>query len=166
MKQGPTIKRGKSKQDIETPWEFFRAAEQRFGGFKWDLAASKQNHKCPNYYDIEDNSLQQDWSKLKNISGQNILLWLNPPFDPVTPWVRKCSEEARKGAEILCLTRASIDANWYWEYVFPYADSYVLMPRLKFVGEANVYPGALMLNHYYKPNGLSNFELERWKWNV
>jgi hypothetical protein len=62
--------------------------------------------------------------------------------------VRKCSEEQRNGAHVFVLHRAAMDAHWYWNWVAPFAISYALCPRLKFVGHKDVYPFPLMLSEY------------------
>lgn len=117
---GPTINRGKGNNNASTPMVFIRPVEEKFGPLAVDLAASSHNAKAPVWIDEKRNSLSPDvgWAVLKG------LLWLNPPFTNITPWARKCAEEVQLGARILLLVPASVGANWYWDWVVPYADVY------------------------------------------
>ena len=99
------------------------------------------------------------------------LLWLNPPYSNITPWVQKCMQETQHGAEILLLVPASVGANWYEYYVHPWADVYSI-GRLKFdncfdrkTGQLvkTQYPKDLLLCHYRNPlqwGGVMQF----WDW--
>ena len=161
---GPTMKRHQSAQDLETPDEFIHAVERKFALFSWDLACRTENCKAPQgiTYPHAD-SLQVDWHKLRNPFDSRLkaLLWLNPPFDPITPWVQKCTAESQLGAEILLLSQASVDSNWFWSYVYPYATVYTI-DRIRFVGQQHVYPKPLILSHYAPGNGFN--PLRRWRW--
>lgn len=155
-KTGAALKRGRSKQTVETPQDFIDAVIKKFGPLVLDLAGSEKNKKAPLVYTKKENSLKQDWCLTKG------LLWLNPPFDPISPWAEKCAKESRRGAEILLLSRASVDSSWYWNYVFPYATSYCLLPRIKFVGHYHTFPAPLMLSHYCEGAGKEALRLWRW----
>jgi phage N-6-adenine-methyltransferase len=127
------------------------AVVARFGPIDVDLAASEHNTKATTFISEATNSLSVSWV----ISGR---LWLNPPFDNITPWAMKCAEESRKGASILFLTPASIGSEWFANYVFPFARVLALRPRLSFDGK-NPYPKDCILSVY--PGGPG---LELWKW--
>lgn len=166
MKTGASLKRHKSSQVIATPWEFIEAVEDQFGPIGFDLAASSgngtiiTNAKADSYFTKEHNSLIQPWDELR-YTLESSLLWLNPPFDPITPWVKKCAEESQKGANILLLSRASLDTNWYWNYINPFAESLILTPRITFEGCKDVYPSPLMLSVY----GIGTpGKITRWRW--
>lgn len=164
---GPTIKRGKSRQDLGTPPEFIAAVEHKFRKLEWDLACTVDNMKAVRGYTYpECDALLQPWHEIRQMlryeDSQQPLLWLNPPFDPITPWVKKCSEEVQLGAEILLLAAASIDSNWFWKYVQPFATVYCI-DRIKFVGQLHVYPKPLMLCHY---SANSSRQLLRWRWTT
>lgn len=153
---GPTIKRGKSEQVVATPWEFIYAVELKFGMLGVDLAATDDNHKAPVWITPERDTFTVDWTYI--LSGG--LGWLNPEFDPMEKWVAKCALEQQRGAEFLVLTPASVGANWFWDYVRPFATSYSI-GRMKFIGHKDQYPKDLLLNHYHSdPNPL----LQRWRW--
>ncbi len=154
MADGPTIRRGKSKQDHPTPWEFIRACEHRFGPIAFDLAASPTNAKAKRFFTKEDDSLVQQWHKIPG------LLWLNPEFDDIAPWARKCHFEASRGARILFLTPASVGSNWFAEHVFKKSLVLALNGRIKFEGMKDPYPKDLILSCYgFTP------DFNIWRWN-
>lgn len=154
----PAQKPGESQQDYGTPRRFLNAVEHRFGPIAWDLAAHERNHVCDLWIGEEQNSLAVRWAT--ELSG---VLWLNPPFDDIAPWARKCAVEARRGARILMLTPASVGANWFWDNVNPHRDALVLTlaPRLTFVGETQPYPKDCILSAY----GFGRVGFHRWKWS-
>jgi phage N-6-adenine-methyltransferase len=161
---GPTIRRGQSEQAVSTPWEFIHAVEPRFGTIQVDLAATAENAKAPLWITPEENSFAVDWHKFND--G---LLWLNPEFDNITPWVRKCAYEAKRGAHILLLCRASVDANWWWDYVYGRAVVYTLTPRIIFEGQTIGYPSPLALCTYNVANLGGYYDprfIYRWHWKT
>jgi phage N-6-adenine-methyltransferase len=158
----PAQKPATSKQDYGTPWEFIDTVEERFGQLEWDLAASADNCVVRNqeggrsaqFFSEQENSLGQDWQR---VGG---LLWLNPPFDNIAKFAKKCVEEANVRTRILLLTPASVDANWYWDFLRPHAIVYALSPRITFVGTEDPYPRGLLLSVF----GFSVTAFGRWRW--
>lgn len=153
MKTGPTINRGGSKQDYSTPADFITAVSHRFGCPAFDLAASVDNKKAPGWFSKQDNSLIQEWHK---IGG---LLWLNPPFNNISPWAKKCDDESRLGARILLLTPASVGSNWFCNHVHRKALVLGLNGRICFDGK-NGFPKDCILSCYGFGVG---FDTWRWK---
>jgi phage N-6-adenine-methyltransferase len=151
---GPSVKRGASKQDYETPQEFIDAVERRFGRITCDLAATKENAKCAAYITPERDTFTVEWHKL---SG---LLWLNPEYKDIRRWVKKCADEAVLGAHIALLIPASVSTNYFADYVYGYSLVMPIRPRLTFVGQPDPYPKDLMLCLY---RGTPGFEPWRWK---
>lgn len=156
MTGGPTIKRFKSQQVVSTPWEFIHAVEKKFGKITVDLAATVENAKAPVFITPQVDTFTQSWRAW--IGGG--LGWLNPEFDPMVKWVRYCAEQQQDGAEFLHLGPASIGANWFWDFVQPYATIYSV-GRMVFEGSKDPYPKDLILSHYC-PN--PSHELQRWRW--
>ena len=156
---GATLNRGESAQDIETPDELIRAVCWKFGRPRIDLAATIDNRKFPQFIGPGEDSLTVDWrTRLNSEIG-----WLNPPFDPIEPWVAKCAEEYQKGAKILLLCRGSIDSNWWWSYIQPNAVVYALTPRVTFVGQKQGYPSPLVLATF-NVLGTPGGPILRWRW--
>lgn len=126
MSTGASFARGQSKQDYATPPDFMHAVIDRFGLLSFDLAASPHNTKNPNYFSIADDSLKQKWHEIRG------LLWLNPPFDNIAPWAKKCREEMAMGAKILFLTPASVGSEWFHHHVHRHALVLGLRGRIAF----------------------------------
>lgn len=168
---GPTIKRGESSGDIWTPWRFANAVVEKFGPLSWDLAATKESCKSGTGHFISpgQDSLTVSWHELDCSLCVNRLFWLNPPYDKLTPWVKKCAAESRLGIEILLLVPMG-GQNWYWDYVEPYADVYSV-GRMVFDNcfdkHGNLvttnYPKDLILAHYYQ--NCTGSRPQRWRWH-
>jgi phage N-6-adenine-methyltransferase len=164
---GPTIQRHKSSGDIWTPQDFRAAVTKRFGEPYFDLACSGDN-MFASYggYTPVDDSLKQSWASIKG------LLWLNPPYANITPWAKKCAQESLEGARILLLVPGSIGANWYWQYVEPFADVYSV-GRMTFdncfdkAGNlvTTAYPKDLIPAHYHNAVEVGEHQkMQRWRW--
>lgn len=154
---GPSINKGKSKQDYGTPMAFIRAVEQRFGPLAFDLAASAENRKAHDYYDEAADSLAQDWTRLEGN------LWLNPPFANIAVWAEKCAlTSLRRRGFILFLTPASVGANWFADHVHRKALVLGLSPRLTFEGTSDPYPKDLILSVY----GYGATGFDTWRWDA
>jgi phage N-6-adenine-methyltransferase len=158
----PKQKPGQSKQDYQTPPEFLAAVKNRLriADFGLDIAASPENAVCSTFYTEEDNALDprcvwacEGWS------------WLNPPYANIEDWVFKAASEARLGAYITMLVPASVGANWWRDFVNPYAYVSFLNGRLKFVGCKDYYPKdcALLL---YTPWEFAGNEIWYWRNSV
>jgi phage N-6-adenine-methyltransferase len=156
-KQKPT----KSEQVVATPDNFIKAITNKFGPISVDLAATNDNKVCENHLgpgSIFTDSLQVAWHKLQG------LLYLNPPFGNIKPWISKCAEEMKKGAQILLLVPASISSKWFAECGYPYASVFALTPRLTFKTHMQVFPKDLMLLYFY--DFASGFKVWNWKEDV
>ena len=66
------------------------------GPFELDVAVSASNAKAPHYYDVTMNGLIRPWS------GR---VWLNPPYDEITPWVDRAISERHACTAIVALAR-------------------------------------------------------------
>jgi phage N-6-adenine-methyltransferase len=95
-------------QSIETPQSFFEAVEEYFNiSFKYDMAASEENAKCLRYYTKEQDALNSTWP-------DGGWCWLNPPFNNLTSWVKKCYQQSKEGnnqAQIISIWPLSSDIN-------------------------------------------------------
>jgi phage N-6-adenine-methyltransferase len=152
---GPSVKRHRSKQDYETPAEFIAACVKRFGLITFDLAATAANAKAPRHFDLEQDSLRQDW---REKSGT---LWLNPPFADIRPWAAKCSGARNRTDWILLLTPGSIGTDWFAEHVQGKAIVLGLSPRITFVGSDDPYPKDLILSCF----GFGVHGFDTWRWD-
>lgn len=154
-----------SRQDYATPRDFMDAVVARFGDVGFDLAASRTNTKAQFYCQAPDDpdewfmrrdAFAQDWNEIAETHG---LLWLNPPFADIAPWVRKCA--ASKGATILLLVPAAVGSNWFRDHVAGIADVSLLNGRLCFDGKG-LYPKDCMLARY-APDAAGRIDVWTWK---
>ncbi len=155
----PIQKPGKSKQDYCTPPTFIKALERKLGivGFSIDLAASKENAICPQFYSEKDDSLMQPWFRGTQWG------FCNPPFLNILPWVTKANvESAIHGTQVAMLVPASVGSNWWLDEVHDAAHVLFVSPRLTFVGAEDPYPKdcAILL---YTPIVRGGYECWRWK---
>lgn len=165
-----SISTGKdSKQDYQTPPEFIKAVEARFGKILFDLAASAHNTQHPDYFNEATDSLKQDWAALAKTLHHKPpglgLLWLNPPFANITPWAHKCMIECVKsdfpwGIRIAFLVPASVGSRWFADYVSGEANVFFLTGRLSFDGKAPFMKDCLLA--LYGPR--TGEVMETWDW--
>ncbi len=163
MKNGAVVDgagyhRGASRGDIATPREFVTAVERRYyGRFDFDLAADAHNTVAPSWYDIQQDALRRDWQDLRGKT-----CWCNPPYSDIGPWVRKAAESVQslQHPRIVMLLPAAIGSRWYADWVYPYAVTVVLRPRIVFRGHSHPYPRGLILAVY---DGRRR-HLELWDW--
>lgn len=158
---GPSMRRHRSDQEIETPSDLIVAITDRFGSFTIDLAATYDNTKAAKFFGPKLDSISQDWV---NAIGDGVA-WLNPPFGNIEPWAKKCAETSSLAeglATILLLVPASVGANWFRNFVHGKAQVIALTPRVTFVGHTQAFPKDLMLCVYgarYRPL----FDVWRWR---
>ena len=92
-----------------TPQDFFDKLNMQFD-FNLDPCATAENAKCEKFFTIEDNGLEQDWSKYR--------VFCNPPYGRgLKDWVRKAYEESKKGALVVMLIPARTDTSYWHDYV-------------------------------------------------
>lgn len=130
----------------ETPQDFFEDLNKDYD-FSFDLAASKDNSKCENFFCEEDDSLTKPWHELKGN------LFLNPPYGrELKKWVKKAYEESLKKTDgcIVLLIPARTDTSYWHDFIFGKAQIKFLRGRLKFElnGEAKdsaPFPSAIVI---------------------
>ncbi len=93
-----------------TPPEIFAALNAEFD-FKIDVAASAENALCVNFLTEIDNALLSDWLEYESWRGS--YAWCNCPYSDIGPWVKKVSEEAKKGIGCVMLVMADTSVGWY-----------------------------------------------------
>lgn len=152
----PSQGKDKNAGVYPTPRSFLDVVEREFGPIKFDLAASAENAVAPSYFTEADDSLAQDWSGIEKWA------WLNPPYDHIGRWAKKCALEAVKGASIIMLVPASVGSNWYRDWVEGWATVRFLNGRITFVGHDDPYPKDLMLCIY----GGEKASPKTWNWRV
>ena len=115
-----------NSDEWETPQELFDKLDREFH-FSLDACASDENHKCDNYYTIEDDGLDKIWD-----CGA---IFCNPPYSQIAKWVEKCYREGQKdGTVVVMLIPARTDTRWFHKYVYHRSEIRFLRGRLKFSG--------------------------------
>lgn len=89
------------KDSWRTPPEIFDPLHAKFD-FKFDMAASEENHLLPLYYTKEHSALKARWRKLDGWK------WCNPPYSKPLPWV-KC---AARGRRVVMLLNQDTSTEW------------------------------------------------------
>ena len=110
-----------------TPDDLFQVLNNEFN-FVLDSAADKYNHKCKNYYTVEDNSLTKSW----NFGGS---VFCNPPYGKyISKFVEKAFYESMEiPYPIVLLIPARTDTKWFKNYIFNKAEIRFISGRLKFI---------------------------------
>ena len=158
-----------SKQDYKTQADLMVAIMKRFGPITFDLAAHVANKQSPHYFApctgpegplpfdkdaFGIDAFDHPWAVLSTNhfrrEGFMGLLWLNCEFNDIPTWAARCRDEAKLGANILLLTPASVGANWFSDLIAPYADTYLLKPRLSFIPK-QTYNKDCMISHFVSP---------------
>lgn len=129
------------RMDWETPKELFDHWNKLFD-FNLDVCALPHNAKCKRFFTPEDDGLAQEWAGNR--------CWMNPPYGKdIAKWVKKASEEAKKGALVVALLPARTDTAWFHNYVLPYAQITFLRGRVKFVGGTSGAPFPSIIAAYF-----------------
>ncbi len=134
-----------------TPKRFVHAMVQKFGPIEWDLAANAEHTVAPNFFDIQQDSLAQDWTKCTGLK------YCNMPFDRIGPWVEKAHEWKEKlfpigdAKSLLLLVPGSIDSNWWEEHVHEHCFEWRLKGRVPFYPDKPKwgFPKPLVLLEYH-----------------
>lgn len=106
---------GGGKDDYETDDDFYTICNYEFR-FGLDAAASKYNHKLSNYFNKEDNSLEQSWF----IASNGRSTWLNPPYSRgmVPAFLEKSWEESQVGLTVAVLVHTTTDTKYWDDWVW------------------------------------------------
>lgn len=130
-----------SKSDEwSTPQDFYDKLNEKYN-FVYDLAATEENTKCPDFSSIESESLENSWHMI------NGWCWLNPPYSKCKEFVKKSYEEMELGAKIVMLIPSRTDTKWFHEYIYEKEGVKIefIKGRLKFGTSKNSAPFPSML---------------------
>jgi phage N-6-adenine-methyltransferase len=92
---------------------YFQPWHERFG-FTVDVAAAEHNARCERYYDRETDGLAQSWA------GE--VVWCNPPYSDIAPWVRKAWAEHQAATIVMLLPANRTEQSWWQLMVEPFRD--------------------------------------------
>jgi len=123
------------RMDWGTPPDLFEAVIRIFGDLWLDVAATRENAKCPCYIPEEENGLTKTWSRFP--------CWCNPPYGRgVGAWVDKAIHETAQGECPLAvlLLAARPDTRWFQRAAEAAKIVAFIRGRLRFVGAAHPAP--------------------------
>ncbi len=117
---------GWTTDDWATPQTFVDKLEAEFGPIDLDPCATDATAKAPLYYTKEENGLLQPWGGL---------VFVNPPYSNVKPWVEKAIVECQQGrACSLLLLPNNTDTVWFHDFVLRWCNVRFLRGRIAFLG--------------------------------
>ena len=120
-----------------TPQPFFEDINKEFN-FNLDPCATKDNHKCEEYYTYEENGLTKNWG------GKRV--FCNPPYSKISEWVAKAFYETRNdNTLVVLLIPARTDTRYFHDYIYNRAEIRFVKGRLKFGDGKNPAPFPSML---------------------
>ena len=126
-----------ASEDWATPADLFVELNDVFH-FDLDACASSDNAKCPRFFSLDDNSLDQPWRGT---------VWLNPPYGrKIGEFIKKAYEESCRGATVVCLIPSRTDTAWWHRYV-KHGQVIFLRGRLRFGGASTSapFPSAIVI---------------------
>ncbi len=98
--------------DRATPQKFWESLDSEFN-FTVDAAAASHNAKCERYWTKDDSGLEHDWH------GE--VVWCNPPYSQIEPWVRKAHES--DATVVMLLPANRTEQKWWQRWVEPHRDN-------------------------------------------
>lgn len=135
-----------------TPQPLFNILDNTYH-FTLDPCAEDWNAKCPTYFTVEDNGLEQSWA------GHTV--FMNPPYNRpenackpnctkkicqkrgfhlterlpgINDWIEKAYTEHKKyGITVVSLLPARTDTQWFHKYIYNQFEVYFLKGRVRFV---------------------------------
>ena len=120
-----------------TPQHIFDELNNEFG-FDLDVCANESNHKCNDYYSIEDDGLSKDWS------GRRV--FCNPPYSNIAEWVKKAFYETKNNNTLVVLLIPSrTDTKYFQNYIYNRSEIRFIKGRLKFGNSKNSAPFPSMI---------------------
>lgn len=135
--------------DRETPASVFGPLDVEFG-FTLDVAAARHNAKCKRYFAREPcppeearqpSLFPRVWTGdidalaydgLIQVWDAPEIIWANPPFSGLYPWVQKAHLSAATVVMLLPANRT--EQPWWQEFIEPYRDQGACLPRTRFLG--------------------------------
>lgn len=163
--KGAGYARGASKQNYATPACLIEPVKAMLGikRFAFDFAADRFNAKADDWWTERDDSLvktPQDWLDAVGTGWG----WLNPPFNDITPWARRCRQLQRLGGSVAFLVPASVGANWHRDWVHDKAYVLFLNGRIPFMPDKPTwgYPKDCYLA-LYTPGRHAGYDVWSWR---
>jgi hypothetical protein len=136
----PMLNTGEIDQEIRTPAEIIARVLVAFGGLGIALdpcapTRSEPSFHADRYVREADNGLAIPWVDRT---------FVNPPFDPLEPWLEKAAAEASRGLRIVVLAPWRSHRAWF-RRALASADSVTIEPIVRFHGFKAGFPAPIAL---------------------
>jgi site-specific DNA-methyltransferase (adenine-specific) len=136
-----------SKSDEwSTPNNVYKVLDDIYGPFEFDMAATAENTKCPQYSsDMFVTSL-----KYGNVGSMFSKIWCNPPYSELKEFLKIGYEQSQLGATIVMLIPSRTCTKGWHQYVMKASEVLFVQGRIKFGGNKNSapFPSAIVV---FKP---------------
>lgn len=120
-----------------TPQHIFDELNNEFN-FDLDPCANFENHKCSDFYTMDQDGLLQDWC------GRRV--FCNPPYSNISEWVKKSFFETKnKNTLVVLLIPARTDTKYFQDYILNRSEIRFIRGRLKFGDGKNPAPFPSMI---------------------
>lgn len=107
-----------------TPQETFDELDAEFH-FDLDPCATNENHKCENYFTVEQDGLSKNWGGCR--------VFCNPPYSEIAKWTEKCFREGQKDNTLVVLLIPSrTDTKYFHNFIYHRAEIRFIKGRLRF----------------------------------
>ncbi len=117
------------KQDYETPDELFKKLDDYYH-FTLDAAADESNYKCERWIGEDTDALT-----VSGLEGE--VIWCNPPYAKMAPWVKKFIEWTKHN-RVVVLAQDKTDTNWFYDLFYHSRYISFLKGRVNFVGSTSI----------------------------
>lgn len=104
------------KDEWGTPPDVFHWAEEEFGDFDLDAAASSASKKCDNYLGLDNGRSGLDTINYREARR----VWVNPPYSQADEFLAVAQQVLRRRlrrVEFVFLVFARTDTGWWWQHV-------------------------------------------------
>jgi phage N-6-adenine-methyltransferase len=133
-----------------TPLDLFRRLDSVWR-FNIDVCASKENFKCPGYFDKEEDALKHSWRERLGVPGR---CFMNPPFSKLREFCAKANSQVNFTGDslfVVALLPARTDTRAFHESIYGHAQIEFLKGRLRFEGAPGPAPFPSMIVTWRKP---------------
>jgi phage N-6-adenine-methyltransferase len=121
------------RDEARTPPSLFKILDDRFG-FHLDACATSKNTLCQFYWDINADSIKQEWHKLPGMN-EDPRIYCNPPYSRgnINRFIKKGYEESLKGATVVMLLPMDSSTVAFHKYCMNASEWIIFQPRVKFL---------------------------------
>jgi len=137
----PKVRVAKESDERYTP-EYVLDVVRSVGPIVLDPCTTVDNRTgAQHFFTFEDDGFTKDWWEV----SQGGLIFVNPPFSKLRNWTRKCSEEGKKGCNIVTLLPGDTSTVWFQDIVGPTASGVCFWRgRIEFIRTSKAFNASAM----------------------